>query len=210
MLSIRQGTVEEAGGHRPRRRRRTLVVLLGVALLLFAGGFVAYVSSMATTETPPSRNADGIVVLTGAAFRINDALALLAEGRGKRLLISGVNPTTRAQEISRLTPEYRRWFSCCVDLDYTAVNTIGNAVETRRWVEAQGFKSIIVVTSNFHMPRAMAELAHQLPGVTLVPYAVISERVLVDSWWTSQSTTKLLFLEYVKYLAGPIRHWIDI
>jgi uncharacterized SAM-binding protein YcdF (DUF218 family) len=210
MLSIRQGTVDEAGGRRPRRRLRAVVILMLAGILTFAGGFVVFVSSMATAETPPSRNAEGIVVLTGAAFRISDALALLAEGRGKRLLISGVNPTTRAQEISRLTPEYRRWFSCCVDLDYTAINTIGNAVETRRWVEAQGFKSLIVVTSNFHMPRAMAELAHQLPGVTLVPYAVISERVRVDSWWTSQSTAKLLFWEYVKYLAGPIRHWIDI
>lgn len=212
MVSIRQGTVFDEAG-RPRRRRfglRSVLLTLAVLAVAFVGGFVWFVGTMATAETAPSRNADGIVVLTGAAARINDAMALLAEGRGKRLLISGVNPTTRAQEISQLMPEHRRWFSCCVDLDYTAVNTIGNAVETRRWVEAQGFRSLIVVTSNFHMPRAMAELAHQLPGVTLVPYAVISERVRVDSWWTSQSTARLLFWEYVKYLAGPIRHWIDI
>ena len=56
-------------------------------------------------------------------------------------------------------PEHQRWFSCCVDLDHSAINTIGNAVETRRWVMARGFQSLIVVTSNFHMPRALAELA---------------------------------------------------
>ena len=121
-------------------------------------------------EAAPARNADGIVVLTGAAFRISDALELLAAGHGKRLLITGVNPLTRSREIARLVPEHQRWFTCCVDLDHSATNTIGNAIETRRWVKARGFKSLIVVTSNFHMPRAMAELAHQLPDVTLVPF----------------------------------------
>ena len=121
------------------------------------------------------------MVLTGGAFRINDALELLAAGRGQRLLITGVNPATRAREISRLMPEHRRWFSCCVDLDHSATNTIGNAIETRRWAKARGFKSLIVVTSNFHMPRAMAELAHQLPDVTLVPYPVVSDKVRVES-----------------------------
>ena len=125
---------------------------------------------MPTTEVALRRNADGIVVLTGGAFRISDALELLAAGRGQRLLITGVNPATRSREISRLVPEHQRWFACCVDLDHSAINTIGNAIETRRWAKARGFKSLIVVTSNFHMPRAMAELAHQLPDVTLVPY----------------------------------------
>jgi uncharacterized SAM-binding protein YcdF (DUF218 family) len=211
MLPIGQGTAQEdAGARPPRNGLRAAIVVLCLSVLLFAAGFVHFVSSMSTTETPPGRNADGIVVLTGAAFRISDALALLAEGRGKRLLISGVNPTTRAQEISRLMPEHQRWFSCCVDLDRSAVNTIGNAVETRRWVIAQGFQSLIVVTSNFHMPRAMAELEHQLPGVTLVPYAVISERVPVEAWWNNPSTAKLLFSEYLKYLAAPVRHRIDL
>ena len=189
---------------------RAMIVIITLAVILFTTGFFHFVNSMPIAEIPPSRNADGIVVLTGATSRINDAMALLAEGRGKRLLISGVNPTTRAQEISRLMPEHQRWFSCCVDLDRSAVNTIGNAIETKRWVTSQGFQSVIVVTSNFHMPRAMAELGHQLPGVKLVPYAVISERVRVESWWDNPATAKLLFLEYLKYLAAPVRHWIDV
>jgi len=64
----------------------------------------------------------------------------------------------------RRVPEHQRWFECCVDLDYTAVNTIGNAVETRRWALNHGFHSLVVVTSNYHMPRAMLELSHQLPA----------------------------------------------
>jgi uncharacterized SAM-binding protein YcdF (DUF218 family) len=197
--------VEDGGARRPRRGLRGTLLALGLLVLALGLGFVRFVALLPTFETPPNRNTDGIVALTGAAFRINDALELLADGRGRRLLITGVNPGTRSQEIARLTPEYQRWFSCCVDLDRSATNTIGNAIETRRWATDQGFRSLIVVTSNFHMPRAIVELAHELPGVALVPYPVISERVRVENWWTNPSTARLLFLEYLKYLAASVR-----
>jgi uncharacterized SAM-binding protein YcdF (DUF218 family) len=203
-------TQEHVGARPPRNGLRAVILVLCVGVLFFVAGFLHFVGSMSIAETPPARNAEGIVVLTGAASRISDALTLLSEGRGKRLLISGVNPATRAQEISRLMPEHQRWFSCCVDLGRSAVNTIGNAVEARRWANAQGFKSLIVVTSNFHMPRAMTELERQLPGVALVPYPVISEKVRVESWWTSPSTAKLLFWEYLKYLAALVRQWAGL
>jgi uncharacterized SAM-binding protein YcdF (DUF218 family) len=106
-------------------------------------------------------------------------------------------------------PEHRRWFACCVDLDHSATNTIGNAIETRRWAKARGFKSLIVVTSNFHMPRAMAELAHQLPDVALEPFPVVSERVRVEDWWSNPAIAKLLFFEYLKYIASEARIWLQ-
>jgi uncharacterized SAM-binding protein YcdF (DUF218 family) len=120
-------------------------------------------------------------------------------------LITGVNPQTRSGEISNLVPEHRRWFTCCVDLDHSATNTIGNAIETRRWTKLRGFKSLIVVTSNFHMPRAMAELAHQLPGVALEPFPVVSDKVRVETWWSNPSTARLLFFEYLKYIVAGAR-----
>jgi uncharacterized SAM-binding protein YcdF (DUF218 family) len=175
------------------------------AVVLIGGGFLWFVWTMPASEAAPTRNADGIVVLTGSAFRISDALELLAAGRGQRLLITGVNPQTRAQEISRLVPEHQRWFKCCVDLDHSALNTVGNAVETRRWAQARGFHSLIVVTSNFHMPRAMAELGRELPDVTLVPYPVVSDRVRVEAWWENPSTARLLFWEYLKYIVARSR-----
>mgnify|MGYP003349626307 FL=1 len=196
----------------PVRRRRGLrniflTCVAGVAVL--AGGFVWFISTLPAQEQAPQAKADGIVVLTGAAFRINDALDLLASGRGLRLLISGVYPTTRSGEISRMMPEHQRWFDCCVDLDHQALNTIGNAIETRRWATTRNFKSLIVVTSDFHMPRAMAEISHQLPGVALVPFPVNSERVRVDSWWSNPTTARLLFSEYLKYIVAVVRTRLD-
>jgi len=186
------------------------LAILGLAVALLVADFFFFVHQMPVAEVAPARNTDGIVALTGGPFRINDALDLLAAGRGKRLLISGVNPATRPGEISRLVPEHQRWFACCVDIDHSATNTIGNAVETRRWVKARGFQSLIVVTANFHMPRAMFELAHELPDVALVPYGVVSDKVNVEAWWENPETARLLFLEYLKYIVARVRLWLPL
>ena len=195
----------------PRRRwGRIVLLILCLAVASFGGGFFWFVHLVQVGEAAPARNADGIVALTGGPFRINDALDLLAAGRGKRLLISGVNPLTRPGEISRLVPEHQRWFTCCVDIEHSATNTIGNAIETRRWVKARGFQSLIVVTANFHIPRAMAELEHELPDVALVPYPVVSDKVRVEAWWENPETARLLFLEYLKYIVAKVRIWLPV
>ena len=206
MHAVGLGTGADAGTSPPRRRvGRIVLFVLGLAFVLFAADYLRFVYLIEVNENTPPRNADGIVVLTGGPFRIGDALDLLAAGRGRRLLISGVNPLTRSREIASLVPEHQRWFNCCVDLEHSSTNTIGNALETRRWVEGRKFKSLIVVTANFHMPRAMVELAHQLPDVTLVPYAVVSGKVKVETWWGNSETARLLFLEYLKYILARVR-----
>jgi uncharacterized SAM-binding protein YcdF (DUF218 family) len=188
---------------------RAAALMMLAIILAFALGFVWFASQISSSEIKLTRNADGIVVLTGGASRVNDAFELLASKRGRRLLISGVYPATNRGEISRVLPEYERLFACCVDLDRTAVNTLGNAIGTRRWAQAQGFRSLIVVTSAYHMPRALAELAHQLPGVEFVPYPVVSERLRAEPWWSHIATAKLLFSEYVKYIVAAIRIRLD-
>ena len=178
-------------------------------LILLAGGFVWFVWNIASEEVSIEVKADGIVALTVAAARIPDAIELLATERGKRLLITGVHRATSSKEIARVTPLYSRYFTCCIDLDRSAVNTFGNALETKRWARAHNFNSIIVVTSNWHMPRAMAELAHQLPDVTLIAYPVISEKVKTEPWWSSVDTARFLFAEYLKYILALARMHLD-
>ncbi|MBI1204173.1 MAG: YdcF family protein [Rhodopseudomonas sp.] len=186
----------------------TMTVAL-VGGLLLTGGFFWFASHIAPEEPTLERKADGIVALTGAASRIPDAIELLAAERGKRLLITGVHRATSASEIARLTPLYAKYFSCCIDLDRSALNTFGNALEARRWAREHDFNSLIVVTSNWHMPRAMAEIAHQLPDVTLIPYPVISEKVKTEPWWSNAGTARFLAAEYLKYLFALARMRLD-
>ena len=184
--------------------RAAMIGLLGIVLVA-ALGFVVFLSKLRYVESAPERKADGIVVLTGGSSRVSDAMELLAAGYGKRLLISGVHPTIAASDISRSLQESQALFHCCVDLDHSAVNTRSNAAETRRWANERGFKSLIVVTSNYHMPRAIAELSHAMPDIALIPFAVIGDKWRDEPWWTSGATMRLLLSEYAKYVAAELR-----
>jgi uncharacterized SAM-binding protein YcdF (DUF218 family) len=195
----------------PRHLLRAAIVTgLAIVFVAAAIGFVGFLSQLRGAETRPSVSADGIVVLTGGSSRVSDAMELLADGFGKRLLISGVHPTNGASDISRSLPdnslpENQSLLSCCVDLDRSAVNTRSNAAETRRWAHERGFKSLIVVTSNYHMPRAIVELSHAMPDIQLIPFVVVGDKWRDEPWWTSGATVRLLLSEYVKYLAAELR-----
>ena len=175
------------------------------ALVLLIIGFIVFANSVDREHSVPQRSADGIAVLTGGMSRIDEAMTLLAEGKAKRVLITGVNRTTTTEELKELASQGDQYFTCCVDIDKEARNTIDNATETSEWVALHHYGSIIVVTSNYHMPRALAELARVMPGVTLIPYSVVDNNVHLERWWTYPGTTRLLLSEYLKYLPALTR-----
>jgi uncharacterized SAM-binding protein YcdF (DUF218 family) len=200
----------------PPRRRRALrwlarIVTFGVVAgaAAICAGFAWFVYHVPDEEIAVHGRFDGIVVLTGGASRISDAIDLLAAGRGKRLLISGVHRTTTTAEIARINPRYQRLVTCCVDLDHSAVNTVGNAVETRRWARERGFTSLVVVTSAYHMPRTMAELERQMPDARLIPFPVVTERLRNEPWWSSAPTARLMLSEYAKFVVAKLRMHVE-
>ena len=184
--------------------------MVGIARLLFDAailllvmliiGFIVFANSVDRERVEPAHAADGIAVLTGGMARIDEAMKLLAKGKAKRVLITGVNQATTKEQLKRLASQGGQYFACCVDIDKEALNTIDNATETAQWAALHRYGSIIVVTSNYHMPRALAELARAIPGVTLVPYPVVDNNVHVERWWTYPGITRLLLSEYLKYL----------
>ncbi|WP_330084776.1 YdcF family protein [Methylocystis iwaonis] len=203
------GPARQAGtGQANFGRAVGLVALGGLAfgILLFVAGYVWFALSLARNEPRLTVRAEGIVVFTGGSDRVQEAAELLARGQANRMLITGVNRATRSSVLARLLPVSHRLFDCCVDLGYQAQDTIGNARETREWAQTRNIShSLIVVTSNYHMPRALAELSAELPDVTLHPFPVVSDHVNVAGWASDVGVIRLVGGEYLKYLGALAR-----
>jgi uncharacterized SAM-binding protein YcdF (DUF218 family) len=150
-------------------------------------GFAVFMLSIG--HPVDGQKTDAIVVLTGGSGRIDRGLAVLQAGDARRMLVSGVDPDVRPREFAAEYKIGRKTFSCCVDLGWQAVDTRSNAEETADWVKRHGYKSVRLVTSDWHMPRAKLELSHALSDVELVGDAV-----------RSQPGLPMLFREYHKYL----------
>lgn len=182
----------------------TLIAILALVWLVGLFAFADRVRNLTPADEPA--RADAIVALTGpSAERVNAAVRLLEQDKGKRLLISGVNREVRRQELRALTPGSNRLFNCCVDLGFEAEDTSGNAREIAAWAETKGYDSLIVVTSDYHMPRSLVEIRSAAPGVTLTPYAVSTPSLDDSRWWKAAVTARRMTLEYMKYLAALTR-----
>lgn len=176
---------------------------VGAAFLL---GFAGFALSLPREEFAVPMQAEGVVALTGGSDRVLDAATLLASGQARRLLITGVNRATRSAVIAKILPVSRQLFDCCVDLGYQALDTAGNAKETREWARQHNItRTLIVVTSNYHMPRALVEISAALPDVELFPFPVVSEHIDVADWASDLRVARFIGKEYVKYLGSLLR-----
>ncbi|EDQ33172.2 hypothetical protein HPDFL43_16891 [Hoeflea phototrophica DFL-43] len=200
------------GFHRLRRlghhalRILTIGAILGVTFVVI--GFFRFTDEIAELKAPgTSVDVDAIVVLTGGYQRIEQALALLEDGIGDRLLISGVNPSTSSAALRRATGTQSATFDCCVDIGYQALDTIGNANETADWIRQNNYVRVLVVTNNYHMPRSLMELSQASPDVSFVAYPVTHADLKTEAWLTDPVALRTLFTEYAKYSLARLRNW---
>ncbi len=160
-------------------------------------GFGLFFFKLPKPVEPNALNADAIVVLTGGKGRLEAGIELLQNGSGKRLLISGVHPDVVKKELITLTGAAPKLFNCCIDLDYAAGNTSGNAEETANWAKEKGYKEIILVTADYHIQRSIILFRHALPEATIQPYPV-----------SATISPIMLAREYSKYLVTVIQEAI--
>jgi uncharacterized SAM-binding protein YcdF (DUF218 family) len=181
-----------------------------VLLLIWTSGLLAFAGRV-DRSTPPAEPpiADGVVALTGGSdLRIATALELLEEGKARRMLISGVSPQVTRGELQILTGAAKPVYDCCVDLGFKAANTVGNARETTQWARAHGYRTLILVTADYHMPRARLELRTVMPEATIIPYPVATRMLQASRWWKTGQGAERMTLEYCKYLAVLTRETI--
>lgn len=193
----------------PRRRQRWLKkrwVFAGLFVAL-TFDFLAFRDTVAGPHAvPPETRADAIVVLTGGSgLRIAAGLDLLAESRGARMLISGANPDISPDEVVDRTGGNPALYDCCVDIGYQADSTLGNALETAAWAEDHAYDSLLVVTSDYHMPRALLHLRAKLTDIELIPVPVTT-RIDPSRTFSDPASFRGTLVEWAKWRVTGLGH----
>ena len=174
--------------------------LSSLLLLLYALGFVLFAFTLGKPAPAKASVSDAAVVLTGGPGRIEHGIDLLKDGKARRLLVAGVDPAVTKPDLARHIPGARKWLNCCVDLGSESVDTRSNAEEAGRWLARHNYKSLRLITSDWHMRRARYEFRKVLGG----KYRMVTDGV------RSEPSFLTLFSEYNKYVLRRVAVWLDI
>ncbi len=192
------------GSTRWRALFRLGLGLVGVACL-WLGGFLYFVTRLPAEVANPGGETDAIVVLTGGAERLDAGLALLIEGKARKLLISGVDRVTTLAELQRRSRIDPAKFACCVEIGHQAADTVGNADEAARWARAAGYRSLRLVTAGYHMPRSLLLFQDAMADIEVIANPIFPAHVKTGEWWRYPGTAQLLAVEFNKYLVSLVR-----
>jgi len=153
-----------------------------------------------------------IVILTGGANRIKDGLKIIEDFKNSKnfnykILVSGTGMGfTKNSLKKKLGPNFNsQLIQCCIDLDGVSKNTLTNASETLKWTRKNDIKEFILITSNYHMPRAILEFKNVMPNLKIYTYAITPKKHDIENWLSSYQTFSLVFTEYCKFIIAGLR-----
>jgi uncharacterized SAM-binding protein YcdF (DUF218 family) len=169
-------------------------------LLLYALGFILFAFTLGKAAPPDAAATDAAVVLTGGSGRLEHAVEVLGDGKARRLLVAGADPSVTKADIARRLRGSQKLVKCCIDLGSESVDTRSNAEEAGRWLAQHHFRSVRLITSDWHMRRARYEFQKVLGG----KYQVVTDAVRSDPRFLT------LFGEYNKYVLRRLAVWADI
>ncbi len=205
-----------------------LVLIPGLfCLVLWLGGLFWFAATIPQDRDTAANNTatDAIVVLTGGSRRLRAGLEMLQADRARKLFVSGVHRGTDVPAMLQANAasdgsghpdswspdQLDRWLECCIVLDHQADDTFGNARETAIWMAGEGFSSLRIVTSNYHLRRSLFEFRRAMPKVRMVPHPVYPDQFETEGWWRRPGTALLIFVEYNKYVAARLTpRWIRV
>ncbi len=196
------GKTKDARRPRDRRLLWSLVALAGLGFAAWLAGLAWFTSMLPTRVEDATRRTDAIVVLTGGSGRISEGLDLLTARLAEKLFVSGVGPAVDVQELLRVSQRMPAELECCVAVGHQAGSTLGNAVETARWMQDNGLRSLRLVTAAYHMPRSLLHFRRAMPEIEIIPHPVFSEHFRQEDWWRWPGSASLIVTEYSKYLVA--------
>ena len=182
---------------------RLALLVIASIIGLWIYGLAKFVDNLPGVSSDDNSVTDGIVIFTGGTMRLEEGIRLLNEGKADRLLVSGVGERTSLDVMLMLSgklPDNILELKEKIDLGYEAKNTRGNAVEVTKWVKDHNYKTIRLVTANYHMPRSYFELSNEMPDVQIIKNPVFPEEIKHEKWWRNGLTKRIMMLEYNKYI----------
>ena len=190
---------DNSSPHRQHRWRNYFILLL-LLFIAWLSGAVWFGMTIPHPKPEDSLNTDAIVVLTGGSGRLKAGFDLLEAGRAQALFISGVYRGVDVLDFLNQMQRSPEKITCCVILGYDAHDTASNADETARWMREQGYASLRLVTSNYHIRRSLLEFKHTLPDIDILPHPIRPSNIDLRSWWRDRHTFRLISIEFTKYV----------
>ena len=173
-------------------------------ILLFFLYFFKYVINVnnSTKNSYENKSYDAAIVLTGDKYRINKGLELINKNIVDNLLISGVNKNINKNLIQQKFKNSKAIFDCCIEIENISRNTFENARESYSWMKNKNFNSLIIITSNYHLPRAQLEFSRFIKKENIL---FISSDAFLEN-----SSIKKLFVEYIKFIRTNLSLMISL
>ena len=184
----------------------SLLIALWLVMAILVACLQFFIHNLPHQENQDSAqnnlSAEGIIVTTGGQARLSAGLTLLAEGQAPILLLTGVGEGVTKQMIavSLALPQAKRdLLACCIELDFIAADTKGNAMAAQKWVTDNELSSVILVTAHYHMPRAMLEFTAKLEETNIIAHPIIPPDLSEKSWLSDWPSLRLYAREFIKY-----------
>ena len=165
-----------------------------------------------TLQKDPINLSSKVVILTGGTNRIKEGFEVIYKLDKKSItnlnvLVSGTGKGFSKLSLQeKLNPGFDlRLIECCVELDSVSQNTYSNAIETSKWVSKNNIEEILLITSNYHIPRSILEFQNKMPNLKILYYPIIPKKHQINKWLKSFETFSLIFIEYCKYIIANVR-----
>lgn len=178
---------------------KKLIFTIAILGSIWIGGLIDFYGRIPAKTPDKVAHSEAIIVLTGGKNRIETGLELLHEDKAEKMFITGVGKDVGDLELLKrkdVTPENMEKIS----LGHEAVDTFGNVDEAKKWIAENNIKSIILVTANYHMPRAYAVFAKAIPDIAIHPYSVMTPDFIRSDWPTNKKVRKIILSEYHKFI----------
>ena len=194
-----------------RSKFKTICIVLVTSILTyFFIGLIEYKDKILSTISYVSKKSSNIVILTGGTNRIKDGLEIVNKFERtptfkSKILVSGTGKGFTKTSLQRNINFDFNLIECCIELDSISTNTYSNAFETLKWVQKNDISEIILITSNYHMPRAYLEFKYRMPNLKIFTYPITPKKHDISMWLSSVQTFSLIFSEYCKFLIANLR-----